>query len=143
MNHKTSIDQLWREFRTAINQAYAEANETRNEDGVCLRDYAENISWSDSLQRLLERETDNERQHRVNRPSIPGFSSITAAKLILLGQASRGAHDDMPRATAFLVCRQSAIEAQVLGYLCKAYLSPDWHSKVESHDYSQLMQGGN
>src|SRR5580704_5583088 len=107
MKSKQQINSLWKQFREAINSAYAEADKSRDDNGICLRDYAENISWSDNLATLLDRETANERQHRSNRPSIPGFSAETAAKLILLNQASTGAsREQLPQSTAFLVFRQ-------------------------------------
>ncbi len=76
MDTKKTINLLWVELRQRINQAYAAADKNRNEDGVCLRDCAENISWSDNLSELLGREAANERQHRSNRPSVPGFSVV-------------------------------------------------------------------
>jgi hypothetical protein len=141
MNTKQQINSLWKQFREAINSAYAEADKSRDENGICLRDYAEDISWSDNLSSLLDRETANERQHRSNRPSIPGFSAETAAKLILLGQASTGAQlKALPQSTAFLVFRQSAVEAQVIGFLARKYLPMEWRSAVNELDYAKLMQ---
>ena len=141
MSTKRSVDKLWQDFRTAINSAYAKADKKRNDNGICLRDYAENISWSDNLSTLLDRETANERQHRSNRPSVPGFSAETAAKLILLHQASLGAQTrQLPRSTAFLVFRQSAIEAQVIGFLARKYLPMEWRTTVNALDYVKLMQ---
>jgi hypothetical protein len=141
MRSKHQIDQSWQEFRQAINSAYAERDKKRDENGICLRDYAENISWSDNLATLLDRETANERQHRSNRPSIPGFSAETAAKLILLGQASTGAQlKALPQSTAFLVFRQSAVEAQVIGFLARKHLPMEWRTAVKALDYAKLMQ---
>lgn len=40
-NAKTEVNELWRELREAINEAYRN-NELR-EERLCLRDYAENI----------------------------------------------------------------------------------------------------
>lgn len=141
MNTKLKVDTLWEDFRAAINAAYAEAEKSRNDDGLCLRDYAENISWSDALRDLLARETANERQHRSTRPSVAGFSAETAAKLILMHQAGTGAvASEMPRATAFLVFRQSAVEAQVLGFIVNKHLSVDWRVALAELDYAKLMQ---
>lgn len=144
MNAKTQINKLWDEMRGAINRAYATANKTNDQDGVCLRDYAENISWSDSTARLLGREAANERQHRSNRPSVPGFSVESAAKLILMNQAYRGANElELPRSTAFLVFRQTAVEAQVIGHLIRAELAQSWRDAISALDYSELMKGEN
>lgn len=140
MNTKQKIDGLWDEFREAINKAYAVAEKVRDEDGCCLRDYAENISWSDSTARLLGRETANERQHRSNRPSVPGFSNESAAKLILMREASRV--KTMPCATTFLISRQTAIEAQVIGFLAKNQLTDAWRDAVKALDYADLMKAG-
>jgi hypothetical protein len=141
MSTKQTVNNLWQDFRKAINSAYAEADKSRNEDGICLRDYAENISWSDNLSTLLDREIANERRYRSNRPSVPGFSAETAAKLILLGQASHGAQlKALPQSTAFLVFRQSAVEAQVIGFLVRKYLPMEWRTAVKALDYAKLMQ---
>jgi len=144
MTTKQTVDKLWREFREAINKTYGVgtggyANADTPE--ACLRDYAENISWHDRLAALLGRESANERQHRSGRPTVPGFSIETAAKLILMSQASQGAKlETMPSATLFLWARQSAAEAQVIGFICRENLSPDWHMAVECLDYAKLMQ---
>jgi hypothetical protein len=141
MKTKQRIDKLWDGFREAINSAYAEADKTRNEDGICLRDYVEDISWSNNLANLLAREVVNEKRHRSNRPSIPGFSPETAAKLILMNQAADGAiKKQLPLSTAFLVFCQTAVEAQVIGFLTKRHLSQDWYTHLGTLDYAKLMQ---
>jgi hypothetical protein len=147
MNTKAQVNQLWRQFREAINLAYAAASQENDENGMALRDYAENISWSDSLARLLGRESASERQHRSGRPSVPGFSIETASKLIIMEQAANGAKlaiesKPLPSATLFLVCRQTAIESQVIGYLAARFISSDWLAAVQSLDYADLMQSG-
>jgi len=134
---------LWTEFRDAINRAYA-AQGKRNyieNDFACLADYAEDVSMSDALQQLVDRETANERQHRSNRPAVPGFSAGTAARLILMENARKGAElSEIPRATAFLVLRQTAVEAEVIGYIVRNYLPKPWRDAVASLDYAKLMQ---
>lgn len=151
MSTKTKVNELWQEMREAINKAYAIADKkyssgaaypaSREDDGVCLRDYAENISWSDGLAGLLGRESANERQHRSNRPSVPGFSVETASKLILMNCAREGAEElEMPRATTFLVFRKTAAEARVIGFLIREQLTPKWCESVSSLDYAKLMQ---
>jgi hypothetical protein len=141
MDTKKTINLLWIELRQRINQAYAVADKTRNEDGICLRDYAENISWSDNLCALLGKEAANERQHRSRRPSVPGFSVEVAAKLLLMENIRSGAAKEaMPSATAFLVFRQTAAEAQVIGFLIREYLDQEWRQAVESLDYAKLMK---
>jgi hypothetical protein len=141
MRTKQQIDGLWEDFRTAVDAAYTEANTKRDDAGICLRDYARNISWSDNLKQLLARETANEKQHRSSRPSVPGFSSETAAKLILLNQVSAGSLlTGMPQATEFLVFRQTAAEARVIGFLIRKFVSVEWHANLAQLDYSQLMK---
>ena len=134
------ISNLWQELRQAINKAYA-AN-TGTDDLGCLRDYTENISWPDSLAALLGRETANERQHRSNRPAVPSFGANAAAKLILMHNVAAGAKmTEMPKATAFLVMRQTAVEAEVIGWLIRTYLDLGWLDAVERLDYAELMKG--
>jgi hypothetical protein len=141
MNTKTRIDNLWEQFRKAIDAAYADADKKREENGQCLRDYARDISWSDNLAGLLRRETANEKQHRSGRPSVPGFSSETASKLVLMNQVGCGALlQTMPNATEFLVFRQTAAEARVIGFLVKKFLTVDWRVGLAELDYAKLMQ---
>ena len=143
MNTKRTIDQLWEQLRDAINEAYRLANESRNEDGICLRDYAENISWSDDLAKLLASETANEKQHRSNRTAVPGFSAETAAKLIILDNVADGSRLlDMPKSTMFLVMRKTAAESIVIGWLLRNTLTEEWRTEVKSLDYAKLMQNG-
>lgn len=142
MTTKHEIDNLWREMRRFINEAYAlDRNPSDDNSTGCLRDYAENISWSDDLAALLGREAANERQHRSNRPSVSGFSAETAAKLIIMRNVRGGAAlAEMPKATTFLVLRQTAVEAEVIGWLIKARIDPRWLEAIESYDYAKLMQ---
>ena len=129
---------LWHELRETINKAYAA---DQSEDGQCLRDYAQNVSWSDALVNLLDREVANEKQHRKGRPTVAGFGPYVAAKLILFNNIVTGAKmADCPRATAFLVLRQTAVEAEVIGWLIRKHLDPAWVKAVESYDYAKLMQ---
>lgn len=141
MNTKRKIDDLWSQFRTAINSAYKAS--TGNDDRSALRDYAEDQTWHDATRALLGRETANERQHRANRPSVQGFSNESASKLILMNQAVQGANSpEMPSATMFLVCRQTAVEAQVIGHIARGWLTQRWRDEVGSLDYSKLMRVG-
>lgn len=129
---------LWNEFRESINKAYAAAK--AEDDTICLRDYAENVSWSDDLQRLLDEETNNEKQHRNGR-SVVGFSPATAARLLIMQNAVKGYLDpEMPKATAFITWRRSAAESHLIGFLAKAFIDPNWVKSVESFDYAKLME---
>ena len=142
MGAKRQIDILWSDFRKAINQAYAQG-EKQDFSGAALRDYAENISCSDNTAALLGRETANERQHRRNRPSVPGFSVESAAKLILINHAAEGSKlDAVPDGTMFLICCQTAAEARVIGFLVKDFITSEWRDRVSALDYSKLMQWG-
>lgn len=148
MNTRTKIDTLWQELREAINKAYADYATRIKESGTgfmddreVLRDYAENISWSDDLSALLGRETANERQHRGSRPTPKGFSAGSAAKCILMNNVRSGAQrTGMPKATDFLVLRPTAVEATVLGFILREYLRIDWLRSVNELDYSELMK---
>ena len=143
MSTKTKVNDLWEQFRASINAAYAESSKANEEDGICLRDYAENISWSDDLAGLLGRESAEERRHRANRPSVPSFSVDTAAKLLVMENARKGSEmDEMPKATAFLVLRKTAVESEVIGWVARKHLSAEWRAAVASLDYAELMKAG-
>jgi hypothetical protein len=136
MNTHNTITQLWIELRDAIDRAYA----SKSNATACLRDYAQNQSWSDDMARLLGRETANERQHRNGR-SVRGFSVGDAAKLLLMGNISHGTRcPGMPSATVFLTHRQTAAEAMVIGYLIREQVSQEWITAVDSLDYAKIMQ---
>ena len=144
MNTKQKVDKLWEQMRDSINAAYAAGDADKTHAGwdekTCLRDYAENISWSDSTARLLGRESANERQHRTGRPSVSGFSVETAAKLILMRNVADGSRlSAMPPATNFLILRQTAVEAEIIGYLIREFVSDEWRQAVDSLDYTKLM----
>jgi hypothetical protein len=143
MNHNKYISGLWDELREAINTTYAQSQEVNvnQDERNCLCDYAENISWHDALAGLLGREAANERQHRRNRPSPRGFGVGAAAKLILMENVVEGAKaEQMPKATCFLVFRQTAMEARTIGWLIRANLSNAWMEAVKTQDYAELMQ---
>ena len=139
------INQLWEQFRDAIDAAYADA-QTKNfsggahDESSCLRDYVRNSSWSDAVERLLASEAANERQHRQNR-TIRGFSSQDAAKLIICGNVLRGSElAEMPSALTFITFRPSAAEANLLGYLIRAHVRTEWKQSVAFKDYCQCMK---
>ena len=145
MTTKTQISRLWQQFleRPSTRRTRKQTRTRHDQDGQCLRDYAEHISWSDNMASLLGREAANERQHRRSRPGPSDFSVDTAAKLILLDNAAKGAGlSEMPRSTAFLVLRRTAVEAETIGFLARKYLSAEWRSAVSSLDYAKLMKGG-
>ena len=139
------INQLWEHFRDAIDAAYADAQTqafsgSAHDEISCLRDYARNISWSDAVEKLLTSETANERQHRQSR-TVRGFSSQDAAKLIICGNVLRGSElSAMPSALTFITFRASAAEANLLGYLIRAHVTPEWKQSVGSMDYSECMK---
>src|ERR1700733_354940 len=120
MNTKQQVNKLWSEARTAIDAAY---NAKPQDDSVyALRDYVQNQSMTDALANLLDDEKANERRHRNGRPTVKGFSSETAAKLILLGNFADGSlAETVPPAIAFLVWRKSAAEARVVGFLAAGF----------------------
>lgn len=134
------ITQIWSELRNIIDQTY---QADIGEDAKSLRDYARNQSWSDDLEKLLAEETANERQHRSHR-SVRGFSSSDAAKLIICGNVLRGSElTEMPSALTFITFRHSAAEANLLGYLIRANVTPEWKDAVSSLDYAECMEASN
>jgi len=136
-DHHSHIARIWSQLRDIIDTTY-QAN--IGEDAKSLRDYARNQSWSDDLEKLLAEETANERQHRSLR-SVRGFSSSDAAKLVICGNVLRGSElPEMPSALTFISFRHSAAEANLLGYLIRANVTPEWKASVESLDYSECMK---
>lgn len=132
------ISQMWQGLREIINRTYAESD--RDESKNALRDYAEDISWSDDLEKLLSEETHNEKQHRGQR-SMRGFSTQDAAKLILCTNVLRGSElSTMPSALTFIQFRATAAEANLIGYLIRDFVTPEWRALVEAYDYSDLMK---
>lgn len=140
-NQVKQIQQLWQVFRKAIDDSYAVGQRANDDDLGCLRDYVENLSWSDDLAALLGRESANERQHRRNEECPKDFSIRSAAMLLLMHNAADGAFKtEMPKATTFLVFRRTAMEATLIGYLCRHALTAEWCKAVRSLDYAQLMK---
>jgi hypothetical protein len=141
MSTAHKINTLWEQFRAAIDATYADGLSRDVEEAHSLRDYAQNISWHDDLAALLGREAANERQHRRNSPHPRyKFTVGSAAKLILMHQAASGSKlSAMPSSTLFLVARQTAVEAEVIGYLCREHLTEEWRKELGSLDYAKLM----
>jgi len=139
------INQIWEQFRDAIDAAYTEAQTQKfsgsaHDESSCLRDYARNVSWSDDVAKLLATETANERQHRHTR-TVRGFSSQDAAKLIICGNVLRGSElETIPSALTFVTFRASSAEANLLGYLIRTHVTPEWKQSVQSMDYSECMK---
>jgi hypothetical protein len=144
MNVKRKINVLWEQFQFSITKAYMEGSKQYDHPANALRDHARNIGYQDALGRLLGRETAHERRHRSNRPSdaIPSaFHLGTAAKLLIMENARMGTEvKDMPPATTFLTCRDSAAEAYLIGWLTRDYLDVAWRNQVKALDYADLMK---
>lgn len=146
MTIKQKVDKLWDEMRAVINSTYEQSrHHVREDPRTLLRDHAEDLSWTDAMGRLLTREQVNERQHRNRRPLVPGFSSETAAKVILLGNFCEGmkkGKQPLP-ATIFLQFRHTAAEMLVVGQLCRlAKIPASFQAEVLALDYAKLMGGG-
>lgn len=138
MNTHQRINQLWTELHDAIDSAYA-SHSVKDEKNA-LRDYARDISWSDATEKLLKSETENERQHRQFR-SVRGFSVQDAAKLIICENVLRGSElQTMPSALTFISFRASAAEANLLGYLIRDFVTPEWKVAVKSLGYFECMK---
>jgi hypothetical protein len=135
------IDTLWEQFQQAIETAYEEGN---SEVRTALCDYRE-CSWSHDLDKLVERESVNERQHRRGSPTgwKAPISAYSAAKMLLMNNAVDGTKlKKMPPATIFMNFRQTAAEGIVLGYLVQKHLSEQWRQEVSALDYSKIMNKG-
>lgn len=140
MSIKAKVDQLWAELESAFTAAYG-STQLSADDKHAIRDYVPNQTWHDALAQLLEAEKANEKQHRGSRPVPAGFSSITAAKLILMGNFAEGSFKtEMPPATNFLIWRKTAAEAVLVGYLIRHFLPGEWSQRVRAFDYAKLMQ---
>jgi hypothetical protein len=143
MSHNArKINKLWEIFRNAVDAANADGQKANSADGHAevnaLHDYTRDNSWR--LNNLLGRETANERRHRRNEISPRGFSVGTAAKLHIMNNAGHGSTlPAMPPAHLFLTMRQTAIEAEIIGFLARKYLSAVWRAELETLDYSTLM----
>lgn len=136
---KQTIAECWDQMRDAIDKAYKTGN-IPVEHTAALRDYARDISWSDDLEKLLDREIANERQHRSTR-TIRGFSCLFAARLIVMNNVARGTFAaEMPSALTFITWRPEAAEAHLLGYLIRHAISADWCQTVDSMSYSDMME---
>lgn len=140
MQAKREISALWEQFEDAISEAYKEKQ--YDQFVGCLRDYARDQSMHHALERLLGRETAHERRHRRGAPYLPSSFPIgSAAKLLIMEAAKNGAESKrMPDATIFLVWRDSAAEAHLVGYLARAHLSQTWRDAVKALDYAKLMK---
>jgi hypothetical protein len=138
MQAKAKVDQLWEQFRQQIDAAYEHANKVNDQDGQCLLDYATDKRMVDAMAALLGRECAHERRHRGTRRYT--FPVTQSSKLILMGQASYGASlSRMPKATLFLTARDTAAEAEVLGWLARGFLVEDWRKEVAGLDYAKLV----
>lgn len=135
MNRTKYINQHWSEFEKFIGAAYAKGASE-------LRDYAPDVTWCNALAKLVEAETANERQHRRGNDRRPkDFSAPIAAKLIIMRQAAVGSQKkDCPPASDFLVYRQTTVEAQVIGWLCRWVIDDPWRAAVDVIDYVAVMQ---
>lgn len=144
MNTHTKIEKLWDQFNQALDAANRDGMSKHSANGHAvenaLRDYAQTETpWR--MASLLGRETANERQHRGHSPSPKGFSVGDAAKLHLMSAVSSGSvRDKEPAAHAFLTMRQTAVEAIVIGYLCRKHITQTWRDELETLDYVKLMQ---
>ncbi len=143
-NQYKQINQLWEAFTEAIDRADVEGKKLNSADGHAecnaLHDYSSQRNPY-RLASLHGRETANERQHRRISAAPNSFTVGLAAKLHIMSNAAYGATlHAMPSAHLFLTVRPTAIESEILGYLCRAQLSIEWRNAVSSLDYSKLME---
>ena len=136
------IRNLWMAFQNAIDLADAAGRKLNNADGHAqcnaLHDYTSQRNWR--MRGLIGRETANERQHRKTTSSPSGFSAGDAAKLQIMQWASFAAElNVMPSAHYFLTMRPTAVEAEVIGFLCRSELRQSWRDELATLDYATLM----
>ena len=137
------ITNLWRAFQNSIDIADAEGRKLNNAHGHAqcnaLHDYTSQKNWRMSL--LLGRETANERRHRRTTESSTVFSTGDAARLQIMQWASFAADlNVMPSAHYFLTMNPEVVEAEVIGFLCRAQLMQSWRDELATLDYATLMQ---
>lgn len=147
--NRAAVDRLWREFRDAIDAAYRahKADGYRHEDDRhVLRDYVRNMSMRDAVDVLEQAEIAGEREHRAFGRRLVGdigrrMPHEQAARLILLGHAATGAQcAAMPSAIEWLTGRRSCTEAQLIGYLIRAHVSPEWIAACDALDYAEAVK---
>lgn len=136
-----TIDRLWRQFRTAIDAAYKGAQS--DDPAAALRDYAENVGLIDKLDRLVRTTTQEERQHRSHKPaSLPPYrvSAVHCARLLILHAAGDGAaRTTAPESTDWLIYRREHCEAELIGWLIRAHVSPEFVSACNALDYAKVV----
>lgn len=141
---RAHVDRLWIDFRAAIDTAYRAGD--HNAPTAVLRDYVRNMSWSDKLETLLTQEAADEREHQRSgrrlvgdigkRPAVAHLS-----RLMVLHAAGQGAaRPDMPPATDWLVYRRAHVEAEILGFLIRAHVTPEWVAACCTLDYSEAVK---
>lgn len=145
MTKNTEIKRLWDIMvNKYIEQAYAANQATADGDGHseanALRDFTN--GWSHrELWKLLQIEVQHERRHRHAASSgiVHHVPIETGAKLLIMGNIVAGSHmHNMPPATMFITCRDSAAMAILLGYLIRSEVAEEWRQAVKAIDYTKL-----
>lgn len=139
MKLKRDINKLWQQLEDTIELV---CKATDDDNTRALYDYRPNSGHGD-LQKLVLAETVNEKRHRRGAPA--GFtapiSCETAAKLLLMQNMADGAFKtEIPSAITFLIFRQSAAEATLLGFLLRHGLTGEWCKAVREFDYADIMR---
>lgn len=132
---KALVDDLYGKVRDAIDASYYTGERNPNgsretvshdDERAVLRDYVRNQGWQDKFDNMVKRETVHEKGHRRGAPNgwRFKFSSTQGALIVLLNNIGDGAKlDAMPAATGFLTMRDTAAEANLLGWLARAELA--------------------
>lgn len=142
MSTHQAIRNLWEAFQNAIDLADKDGKKLNNADGHAecnaLHDYTRERGWR--MSNLLGRETAGERKHRQNSDQPKDFSVGDAAKLQIMQWAAFAQElDAMPSAHLFLTMRPTAVEAEVIGFLCRKHLNDTWRERLAKLDYAKLM----
>lgn len=130
MNTTKMVNTLWTELMESLESSKDETvTDFMRWDGLMLN-------------RLIEDETKNERQHRAGNVgrSYP-VSCLTAVRILLMHNVAQGAAaKSEPLAKLFIWWRPSAAMAWTVGYYLRANLSAEWLASASALDYAELMK---
>jgi hypothetical protein len=129
------LETLERQVRDAIDASYLTGEKYPSGGRVCvphddprsdLRDYVRNQTWCDKFDALIDRETKHERGHRRGAPNgwRFKFGAKHGARIVMLSQLGQGAQrTEAPAAASFITWRDTAAEAQLIGWLARVELA--------------------
>jgi hypothetical protein len=139
---KTEIEQLWGQLQATCTRAAA-SEQSKDQSAIrdALRDYAgeDGKRMLDLLAREIQHEKGHRRFTSYTNQGYP-LSARTGAMLLICENTARGTDNaNMPPATNFIIWRDTAAEAWLLGFMLRGYLSPEWIKRAKALDYSAIM----